>query len=77
MIQKHFEDIVLKKFGFDFSPTQKLAVERFSHFFFARHKELGKKNTSFILPSGIEARKHHEPPTPPRLPFALMFASGF
>ncbi len=27
MIQKHFEDIVLKKFGFEFSPTQKRAVE--------------------------------------------------
>ncbi len=39
MIQKHFEDIVLKKFGFDFSPTQKLAVERFSHFFFARQED--------------------------------------
>lgn len=39
MIQKHFEDIVLKKFGFDFSPTQKVAVEHFSRFFFAREEE--------------------------------------
>lgn len=39
MIQKHFEDIVLKKFGFDFSPTQKAAVEHFIHFFFARNEE--------------------------------------
>lgn len=39
MIQKHFEDIVLKKFGFDFSPGQKVAVEHFCRFFFERDKE--------------------------------------
>lgn len=39
MIQKHFEDIVLKKFGFDFSPTQKSAVELFSRFFFDREED--------------------------------------
>lgn len=39
MIQKHFEDIVLKKFGFDFSPTQKVAVELFARFFFDREEE--------------------------------------
>lgn len=39
MIQKHFEDIVLKKFGFDFSPTQKEAVELFTRFFFAREED--------------------------------------
>lgn len=44
LIQKHFEDIVLKKFGFDFSPTQKLAVGQFSRFFFAR-----QENGLFLL----------------------------
>lgn len=39
MIQKHFEDIVLKKFGFEFSPTQKKAVELFGYFFFHRNEE--------------------------------------
>jgi len=39
MIEKHFEDIVLKKFGFDFSPTQKCAVELFTRFFFDRNEE--------------------------------------
>lgn len=39
MIQKHFEDIVSKKFGFDFSPTQKDAVRLFMEFFFAREEE--------------------------------------
>ncbi|MEG1738180.1 MAG: AAA family ATPase [Odoribacter sp.] len=39
MIEKHFEDVVLKTFGFDFSPTQKMAVELFAHFFFAREEE--------------------------------------
>ena len=29
MIQKHFEDIIRKKFGYDFSPTQQIAVEHF------------------------------------------------
>ena len=27
MIHKHFEDIIRKKFGYDFSPTQQIAVE--------------------------------------------------
>lgn len=39
MIQKHFEEIVLKKFGFDFSPTQKIAVDRFVRFFFEQNGE--------------------------------------
>lgn len=39
MIQKHFEDIVLKKFGYNFSPTQKAAVELFIRFFFAREDD--------------------------------------
>lgn len=39
MVQKHFEEIVLKKFGFDFSPGQKEAVESFVHFLFARETE--------------------------------------
>lgn len=39
MIQKHFEDIVLKKFGFDFSPGQKKAVGLFIRFFFERHED--------------------------------------
>lgn len=39
MIQKHFEDIVLKKFGFNFSPTQKVAVELFTRFFFEQDDE--------------------------------------
>ena len=39
MIQKHFEDIIPNKFGFDFSPTQKDAVRRFMEFFFAREEE--------------------------------------
>ena len=39
MIQKHFEDIVLKKFGFEFSPTQKRAVELFSRFLFGGRTE--------------------------------------
>ena len=36
MIQKHFEDIIRKKFGYDFSPTQQIAVEHFIRFFFAK-----------------------------------------
>lgn len=44
MIQKHFEDIVSKKFGFDFSPSQKVAIELFSRFFFDREEE-----TLFLL----------------------------
>lgn len=39
MIQKHFEELILKKFGFEFSPTQKVAVELFTHFFFEREEE--------------------------------------
>ena len=39
MIQKHFEDIIRKKFGYDFSPTQQIAVEHFIRFFFAREEE--------------------------------------
>ena len=39
MIQKHFEDITRKKFGYDFSPTQQIAVEHFIRFFFAREEE--------------------------------------
>lgn len=39
MIQKHFEDIVSQKFGFDFSPSQKVAVEFFCRFFFSREEE--------------------------------------
>lgn len=39
MIQKHFEDVILKKFGFDFSPTQKIAVDSFVRFFFGNNSE--------------------------------------
>lgn len=39
MIQKHFEDIVLKKFGFEFSRTQKVAVELFVRFLFDQEDE--------------------------------------
>lgn len=39
MIQKHFEDIIWQKFGYDFSPTQQAAVELFVQFFFAREEE--------------------------------------
>ncbi len=39
MIPKHFEEIVLKKFGFDFSPTQKEAVEHFVRFLFESEAE--------------------------------------
>lgn len=39
MVQKHFEEIVLKKFGFDFSPTQQEAVEQFVRFLFDREAE--------------------------------------
>lgn len=39
MIQKHFEETILKKFGFEFSPSQKEAVEHFTSFFFAREEE--------------------------------------
>ena len=39
MIQKHFEEIIRKKFGYDFSPTQKTAVEDFIRFFIGREEE--------------------------------------
>lgn len=39
MIEKHFEEIVSRKFGFLFSPTQKQAVSLFARFFFDRNKE--------------------------------------
>lgn len=39
MVQKHFEEAVLKKFGFDFSPTQQEAVEQFVRFLFDREAE--------------------------------------
>ena len=39
MIQKHFEDIIRKKFGYDNSPTQQIAVEHFNRLFFAREEE--------------------------------------
>lgn len=39
MIQKHFENIVLKKFGFEFSPAQQSAVDLFLQFFFSRQEE--------------------------------------
>ena len=39
MITEHFESIVKEKFGFDFSPTQQVAMERFLAFLFDRHPE--------------------------------------
>lgn len=39
MIEKHFEEIVLKYFDFEFSPTQKSAIEEFIRFFFERDEE--------------------------------------
>ena len=39
MIQKHFEEMVLKRFGFEFSPTQRHAIEEFTQFFFERSDE--------------------------------------
>lgn len=44
MIQKHFEEIVLKKLGFDFSPTQKQAMVSFLSFFFS-----GGEESMFLL----------------------------
>lgn len=44
MIQKHFEECVLKNLGFDFSPTQKLAMDEFIRFYFE-----GKENSLFLL----------------------------
>lgn len=39
MIRKHFREIVIRKFGFDLSPSQKEAVDRFVDFFFNREEE--------------------------------------
>lgn len=39
MIQKHFSEIVIRKFGFDLSPSQKEAVGRFVDFFFSGIEE--------------------------------------
>lgn len=39
MIQKHFEEIVLKYLGFDFSPGQKKALDEFSAFFWKVREE--------------------------------------
>lgn len=36
MIEKHFLTVVSERFGFEFSPSQQLAVERFITFFFKR-----------------------------------------
>lgn len=44
MIEKHFEEIVLKNFGYEFSSAQKTAVEYFIRFFFER-----KEDSLFIL----------------------------
>lgn len=40
MIQKHFEEVVAGKFGFNFSPAQKKAMELFAEFFFGKEEEL-------------------------------------
>lgn len=39
MIEKHFEELIRKNFGHEFSPDQKIAVDSFMHFFFARREE--------------------------------------
>lgn len=39
MIEKHFEEIILKYFDFEFSPTQKKAANEFIRFFFEREEE--------------------------------------
>lgn len=44
MIRKHFEDIVLKNLGFDFSPTQRTAMDLFLDFFFT-----GGDDSLFLL----------------------------
>ena len=44
MIEKHFEEIVLKKLGFDFSPSQQEAMRCFSRFFFS-----GREDSLFLL----------------------------
>lgn len=44
MLQKHFQDIVLKQLGFDFSQSQKLAMGSFVDFLFDRNPE-----TVFVL----------------------------
>lgn len=44
MIEKHFEEIVLKNLGFEFSPSQKEAMDRFSRFFF-----LNREDSLFLM----------------------------
>ena len=44
MIGKHFGEIVLKNFGYEFSPAQKNAVGLFSQFFFGQ-----KEDSLFVL----------------------------
>lgn len=44
MIQKHFSEIVIKKFGFELSPSQKEVVEKFVDFFFTKDD-----NSIFLL----------------------------
>lgn len=44
MIQEHFERIVKEKFGFDFSPTQQVAMKGFLSFFFD-----GQAESLFLL----------------------------
>lgn len=39
MIQKHFQDIVLKNLGFEFSPAQQAAMDVFLEFFFGRQED--------------------------------------
>lgn len=39
MIEKHFEGIIRKNFGYEFSPDQKIAVECFMRFFFSRRED--------------------------------------
>lgn len=39
MITEHFEGIVKEKFGYDFSPSQQVAMEHFLAFLFDRHPE--------------------------------------
>lgn len=39
MIDKHFENVIAEKFGLEFSPSQRLAVEQFLAFFFLREDD--------------------------------------
>lgn len=56
MIEKHFGDIVLNKLGFEFSPTQQVAMDSFCRFFFGQKEDslfvlkgyAGSGKTSFI-----------------------------